>query len=173
MKFPIKQHRHFKTVYKDKITIFLLFLLLVKSNWLIKFIAVLLSVWYLIAVTGFDVHRCSYNGRTYIEPLAAGISCNDIHPDTPCCHHDGPEEMSCNNCQEDEECCTDEIEVIILPGFETGKISVPPVSIASVIQAFANESLVPQPSFSLPVTIPDRFCGPPDNILNLDCIMRA
>lgn len=65
---------------------------------------------YLVTVTGFDVHSCGDNGRVYIEPLFAGISCSSIHPETPCHHHG----HDC--CKGDEECCSDRIAILSITG---------------------------------------------------------
>lgn len=151
-----------------------------EANRFIKSAAVLLTAWYLFAVTGFDIHRCSCSGMTYIEPLFAGISCNEIHPDFHCCHHNETEEHSCHgkceHCsgyQDKDGCCTDEIEVIILSGFETGQDCVPHFSAPSVILSSGIEGPVLLSRFSSPGASRYLPGGPPGQILHLDCIMRA
>ena len=114
-----------------------------KANIFTKTASVLVAIWYLIAVVGFDIHNCSDNGRVYIEPLIAGISCDDIHPDTPCgcghCH-----EAGCH-CHEDEDCCSDTIEYLQLSGDNTQISYVPDVA---VISLFTNVPISKEQSYT-------------------------
>lgn len=71
-----------------------------------KISAALLTVVYLLAEVGFDVHCDHQSGRNYLVLLAGGISCEKIHPDHPCCHH-----HHCG-CSSDESCCSDIVECL-------------------------------------------------------------
>lgn len=123
---------------------------------------------YLLSVLGFDVHSCGDNGRIYIEPLFAGISCENIHPDTPCHHH------CCGCCDGEEECCSDIIAVLDIAGDGSGvSVQVPapdfmPVIAPSAVSVFSN----------VPVCVEfGRICScppdPPDDLLSLLCVLRV
>lgn len=122
---------------------------------------------YLLAVAGFDVHVCRDNGRIYIEPLYAGISCEDIHPSSPC-HHHGHE---C--CEDEEDCCTDEIAVLSITGDGSDcAVSVPQSPSAGIV--ILAETAAPrllQGSFN-----PWILRSPPDtgpDVLSICCILRV
>ena len=67
--------------------------------------AILLAVWYLCAIVGFDIHTDHLHGRVYVVPMFAGLSCEAIHPEEAChCHVSG-------ECDEDED-CSNEMEYI-------------------------------------------------------------
>ena len=70
--------------------------------------ALLLAVWYLLSVTGLDVHRDYEHGRTYVVSGITGCDCEHIHPHTHC--HDTAYE---GTCIEDEECCSDDFEAVL------------------------------------------------------------
>ena len=92
---------------------------------LTSFAAVLLVLWYLLSVIGFDVHTCASSGDTFIATVASGFSCDDIHPE----HHSHKTCKSCCECHHHEQepdessasfgvksCCTDDFQVIALTG---------------------------------------------------------
>lgn len=89
-----------------------------KNRCLIKLAALLVSVCYIVAFLGFDVHICSDDGHVYIGFLVNGISCENLHPDTPCHSHGGCCCCECEGegCEEGEDCCSDSIQRITLPG---------------------------------------------------------
>lgn len=63
----------------------------------IKYFAFILVLWYIVSVTGLDVHTCSHSGKVYVVPLAESTKCSDIHPSDSCSEH------ACGSmCQEDE-----------------------------------------------------------------------
>ena len=88
---------------------------------LIKMVSLLLCLWYVISLVGFDIHRCGDDGHTYVALLTSDISCSSLHPQTPC-HHHGEACCGCccedhhDGCDEEEDCCSDEIERILLSG---------------------------------------------------------
>ena len=89
---------------------------------------VLLGVWYLLSVIGFDVHTCNASGEIYIATVAGGFSCDDIHPDG---HKQTHHEHSCCKCCQSHQgdsdklktkpCCTDDYQVILLTGVRSAQ----------------------------------------------------
>ncbi len=89
-------------------------------NILMKYLAALLVVWYSLSIIGFDVHSCTKTGETFVASIAAGVSCEDIHPEHSCsshgscCGHDGRNKVT------SDDCCQDDFHVLSF----TGAISV-------------------------------------------------
>ena len=79
------------------------------SAWASALPAALLAVWYLLAVTGLDVHADSEHGRTYVVSSVSGGDCEHIHPEYHC--HDG--EASEGECLAGEECCSDVFSAVL------------------------------------------------------------
>jgi len=79
----------------------------------ISFVAsLLLSVWYLMAVVGFDVHYDHHDEEVFIVSLLCRTDCESIHPLDEChCidHHLG-------QCHSDDEDCENEISILSLTG---------------------------------------------------------
>lgn len=73
------------------------------------FSAGLLAVWYLLAVSGVDVHRDMEHGRTYVVCCLSGYDCERIHPECQCHDHDGPE----GECMDGEDCCSDDFWTVL------------------------------------------------------------
>lgn len=121
---------------------------------------------YLLSVLGFDVHYCGDNGRIYVEPLFAGISCERIHPDSPCHDH-------CR-CDGDEECCSDTIAVLDIAGDGSGvSVQVPapdqmPAIAPSSISVYSNPS-----AYAGSGRIYSYPPGPPNGRLSLLCVLRV
>ena len=90
--------------------------------------AILMVVWYLLSVIGFDVHTCSGSGETYIATVASGFTCEDIHPGPHgmsahhehsgcgCCHSEKSETTDTEQGFDTNPCCTDDFQVILLTG---------------------------------------------------------
>lgn len=69
-------------------------------NIVMKYLAALLVVWYSLSIIGFDVHSCTKTGETFVSSIAAGVSCEDIHPEHSCSSHG-----SCCGHDHDKNCC--------------------------------------------------------------------
>ena len=100
----------------------------------VKYASVLLVLWYSLSIIGFDVHSCRSTGEVFVASLAAGVTCEDIHPEhsckahAGCCsHHDtadccGKEHSSENSCDhssnhvDKESCCSNDLQVLVLTG---------------------------------------------------------
>ena len=90
-----------------------------------SFAAVLLVLWYLLSVIGFDVHTCAASGETYIATIATGFTCEDLHSNrhnheechSCCCsHHDDEKEEESAQSLDKKSCCTGDFQVISLTG---------------------------------------------------------
>ena len=103
-------------------------------NIVMKYLAALLVVWYSLSIIGFDVHSCTKTGETFVASIAAGVSCEDIHPehscsshgnccgqshvkdccghdhDKNCCGHDDRNKIS------SDDCCQDDFRVLAFTG---------------------------------------------------------
>ena len=72
--------------------------------------AVLLALWYLLAVTGIDVHKDIEHGRTYVICGLTPLDCEHIHPESHC--HDFTADSE-GRCLSDEDCCSDDFEALL------------------------------------------------------------
>lgn len=120
-----------------------------KGRWHI----LLLAVWYLLAVTGIDIHRDIEHGHSYIVPSLIGGNCELIHPDHHC-HDEAHEE----GCLDGEDCCSNDYLTLIAQGEDASwvpaltvfsKVIAAPVislTIRSVSFYLKKESGVPPPS---------------------------
>lgn len=115
-----------------------------------KYLAAVLVVWYSLSIIGFDVHSCTKTGETFVASIAAGVSCEDIHPEhscsshgsccghshvKDCCGHDAINEVA------SDDCCQDDFHVLAF----TGAVSPNDYrydDCASDFVAYATESLV-------------------------------
>lgn len=88
------------------------------KNVMMKYVSVLMVVWYCLSIIGFDVHSCAKTGERFVASAIGGVECSDIHPGHSChehgsccahhsesCHHDGES-------VEDSQCCTNDIHVL-------------------------------------------------------------
>lgn len=100
----------------------------------VKYASVLLVLWYSLSIIGFDVHSCRTTGEVFVASLAAGVTCEDIHPEhsckahggccqhhneTDCCDGRNASENTCDNggCHvEKEECCSNEFQFLQITG---------------------------------------------------------
>lgn len=94
----------------------------------VKIVSLFVLLWYCASFIGFDVHTCSFSGRSFVSTLLSGYTCEDIHPEHSCslhghdcCHdHDchGHEESCCNDGDslEPSSCCQDNINILQLTG---------------------------------------------------------
>lgn len=90
-----------------------------------KYLAALLVVWYSLSIIGFDVHSCTKTGETFVASIAAGVSCEDIHPEHSCsrhgscCGHDH-DKNRCGHDYRNEvtsgDCCQDDFHVLAFTG---------------------------------------------------------
>ncbi len=120
-----------------------------KGRWHI----LLLAVWYLLAVTGIDIHRDIEHGHSYIVPSLIGGNCELIHPDHHC-HDEAHEE----GCLDGEDCCSNDYLTLIAQGEDASWVPaltvfskviaapVIPLAIRSVSFYLKKESGVPPPS---------------------------
>ena len=83
------------------------------KNVFIKYMSMLLVVWYCLSIIGFDVHACTTTGNVFVNSVLGGVTCSDIHPEhdchghnSCCCSH------GCCDQKKAEDCCTNEIEVL-------------------------------------------------------------
>ena len=131
--------------------------------------ALLLAVWYLLSVTGLDVHSDHEHGRTYVVCGLTGCDCEHIHPHTHC-HDTDPE----RECLEGEECCSDDFEAVLSLSDGSDRMCADfpaPVSQLTAIQA---ASAVTVPALVSPIL----KTGPPPPLprggrLSLFCTLRA
>jgi len=88
---------------------------------LTKILCPWLTVWYILAVTGIDVHTDSEHGQVYVAPSFLSLDCEHLHP------HDHCHDLDCNceenhmhcvhpGCEEDEECCHDDFLYVLAQG---------------------------------------------------------
>ena len=69
---------------------------------------VLLSVWYLFAVSGIDIHLDAEHGKAFVVPGIVGCDCRLIHPGQHC--SDSAEEA---DCLDGEDCCSDSFTAVL------------------------------------------------------------
>lgn len=86
-----------------------------------KYLSVILSVWYVMSIIGFDIHSCVSTGEKFVTTAIQGVSCEDVHPDhscaahgSHCCGHDHP--APCDNGINEPECCTNDLLVLEVTG---------------------------------------------------------
>ena len=134
------------------------------SSHIHRLLAAAVAIVYLAGVFGFDVHRSEDTHRTYVIPLFAGISCDHIHPESPC-HHHGNEE-----CQDHEDCCHDTVEMLDITG------SVPD----DAVTVPASAAMLPVMPASVPASVirertvsGTAFHSPPSPGLSKMCVLRA
>ncbi|MGN1212222.1 MAG: hypothetical protein ACI4TM_11090 [Candidatus Cryptobacteroides sp.] len=96
---------------------------IVNRNIHIRLFSAMVALWYVLCVSGFDVHTCRHTGDSVVRLLAEGIECSDVHPDEHChscthsCSHDcGKEDRTGEELENDNSCCFNEISVLIVPG---------------------------------------------------------
>lgn len=115
--------------------------------------AVLLVAWYLLAVSGLDVHRDNEHGRTYVVCSVAGCDCERIHPECHCHDHDS----AGGSCLEGEDCCSDDFRAVlsiadncapVMPDLSVPFISLPVLPVIS--QAVLPERSGPVPGMHSP-----------------------
>lgn len=138
---------------------------------LTKVLAAVTILFYVAATVGFDIHTDSEHGRTYIHSLLSDLSCESIHPDTPCCHHhDG--ECGCEDrgCEDDEDCCSDDSEQLDAPGLVSHHAFIN--TDFTVIPA--TPSMEPAPAICRKANSNADICkGPPRSLLSKNCILRV
>ena len=81
--------------------------------------AVLLSVWYLLAVSGIDIHRDAEHGKVFVVPGFVGCYCEFIHPDQHCLDTSADPE-----CFDDEDCCSNDFTAVLALGEDPDSDSV-------------------------------------------------
>lgn len=95
-----------------------------------KYLSILMAVWYCLSIIGFDVHSCTVTGESFLASTYSGTSCNEIHPEHSCqshgscCQH---HTLSCSHASScchtascnhervevaESQCCTNEIHVL-------------------------------------------------------------
>lgn len=88
----------------------------------IKYMSALLVLWYSLSIIGFDVHSCKATGEVYVASLAAGITCDDIHPEHSCKSHGGcceHHKPASENHVDKSDCCTNDLQILELTGVNT------------------------------------------------------
>jgi len=132
--------------------------------------AVCLCAWYLLSVSGIDIHTDVHDDRSYVVPLFSGISCERIHPEDDChCCHIHKHLHSCE-CELETEDCSDKICTTDITGFAVPQLHCPAAAATPARLAL----------FSFQAGTPFRigqpfrlFCGPPPDILREICILKA
>lgn len=87
---------------------------------IVKYMSALLVLWYSLSIIGFDVHSCNSTGEVYVASLAAGISCEDVHPEHSCkshggcCEHHKP--ATSGDHFDKSDCCTNDLQILELTG---------------------------------------------------------
>ena len=137
-------------------------------RFLVKFTAVLMTLFYMVAVGGFDVHSDHESGQVYFRLLSAGISCDAVHPDAPC-HHNHTD-----GCEEEEDCCSDNIFVLSITGDDSSSDDshiMPEVSFCAITPCISFESgqsfREKIPAICFPRGIPPKL------LLHEICVMRV
>ena len=88
------------------------------KNLFMKYVSVMMAVWYCLSIIGFDVHSCIRTGERFVTSAISGVECIDIHPEHSCHDHGGccaRHSESCNHegeSIEDSQCCTNDIHVL-------------------------------------------------------------
>ena len=83
------------------------------KNVFLKYLSALMTVWYCMSITGFDVHSCNTTGNIFVNSILGGTTCEEIHPDHnceghgSCCSH-----KCCDHDEAEDDCCTNEFEVL-------------------------------------------------------------
>lgn len=139
-----------------------------KSKTIINaFLSTVICILYLCATVGFDVHHNNHDHHYYVVSLLAGISCENIHPEDECecCHC-----MHSHENEEENHDCTDEIHQITITGTDF----------------HCHFDFTPL-SFDIPGQQEELGCLsytdcifsdyddpiPPDDILEINCILRV
>lgn len=52
-----------------------------------KYLSILMAVWYCLSIIGFDVHSCTVTGESFLASTYLGTSCKEIHPEHSCQDH--------------------------------------------------------------------------------------
>ncbi|MBO6045307.1 MAG: hypothetical protein J6P69_05595 [Bacteroidales bacterium] len=73
--------------------------------------AILLSVWYLCAVCGIDIHRDAEHGQVFVVPGFVGFDCDLIHPGQHCF-----DTATDTDCLDGEDCCSDDFTAVLALG---------------------------------------------------------
>ena len=128
---------------------------------------VLLAVWYLFSIVGFDFHRDNEHGKVYVVSGIVFPDCESIHPFSHC--HDGESE---GECLMDESCCSDDFRSVTSP-CECSKILqvLPATSIFSLVSFF--QITVPAAS-GTPMAFSANSPPPDRSVLFLKlCVLRV
>lgn len=128
----------------------------------------MLVIAYAVAVFGFDVHVCSDTDHPYVEPLFAGISCEDIHPDVACHHHHCG---CCEGCSEEHGGCEDTISCLSITGMDVEPVSIAPVFavLPAMLQPVCADA---QPARQCAFRLRSIKAPPRDCLISL-CVLRA
>ncbi|MCF0175448.1 MAG: hypothetical protein HUJ94_01285 [Bacteroidales bacterium] len=88
-----------------------------------KLVSLLLTVWYLLSVAGFNLHECRHGDDALYLSTPFRTECSEIHPSSPCgghhCYHDH------NEAEESGEslgsgCCSNAALALHVAGMEDG-----------------------------------------------------
>lgn len=94
----------------------------------LKYVSVLMAMWYCLSIIGFDVHSCTVTGSTFVNSVLNGTTCEEVHPEHDCCCHGSCCHTACGHdhsspsaetVDENDDCCTNEIEVLDSEGVTT------------------------------------------------------
>ena len=105
---------------------------------LLRFSALLLTIWYCFSVIGFGIHTCKASERSFVATFISGLTCADIHPEHKCdkgkcCSHASHDcsESHCHasGCCDDSmddgislhapSCCSNDYLALVITGCET------------------------------------------------------
>lgn len=126
----------------------------------------LLSIWYLTAIVGIDIHVDHHDGKVYVVSMLAHTDCESLHPGDEChCleHHSGL-------CHGDDEDCENLVSFLSVTG--DGFHFTCHFAPATFLQTAA---WTPAPFLAAP----DHFCphrsfhAPPREHLNSLCVSRV
>lgn len=92
----------------------LLYLHAMLRNGIIKVVSLVLAIWYLLCVLGFNVHFCNVSGESVVESLVSGPVQGDVHRGCPHDMQPGHHDRELSG----KACCTDNIKVLSLTGRE-------------------------------------------------------
>lgn len=106
----------------------------VMKKLVMKYVSAVMALWYLVGIMGFDVHSCTATGDVFVQPVLAGVTCDDIHPehdcgdhgsccghDRSCCHSHGQKSETALSEDSSLECCTNEIETLDVSGVQSAR----------------------------------------------------
>lgn len=87
----------------------------------IRSLAIIVLLWYIMGIVGFNVHTCSASNDSFIVTFIEDMSCNAIHPEELCapvktccccCSHSSETSSHSDESIEASKCCTNEYQML-------------------------------------------------------------